>query len=60
MEILGLKGDDKTLINLAYSYEQATHHRTPSPLAPNLYQYGEADLDQYLFILKYKDNEQFA
>ncbi len=60
MEMLGLKGYDKTLINLAYSYEQATHHRTPSPLAPNLYQYGESDLDQYLFILKYKDNEQFA
>ncbi|MBR5272506.1 MAG: amidase [Clostridia bacterium] len=60
MEILGLKGDDMTVLNVAYSYEQATHHRTPSSLAPNLYEYGETDLDRYLFILNKKNNDLFV
>lgn len=54
LEIVGLKGDDKTLVNLAYSYEQSTLHRTPSSLAPNLYEYDSDDIEDYMFILNKK------
>ncbi|MBR5774591.1 MAG: amidase, partial [Clostridia bacterium] len=36
LEIVGLKGSEQTLLNIALSYENATNHRVPSPLAPNL------------------------
>jgi Asp-tRNA(Asn)/Glu-tRNA(Gln) amidotransferase A subunit family amidase len=31
---LGRPYDDKKMIQLAYAYEQATHHRKPPPLLP--------------------------
>ncbi|GAA5179330.1 hypothetical protein GCM10023322_08990 [Rugosimonospora acidiphila] len=36
LEMLGRKYDEGQLIGLAYSYEQATHHRTTPPLYPAL------------------------
>jgi len=36
MTILGRAWSEPTLIKLAYSYEQATHHRRPPPSAPPL------------------------
>lgn len=60
LEILGLKGSDLTLLNVAYSYEQATHRRATSPLAPNLYKYDSSDIERYLFILAQKNNDLFV
>lgn len=60
IEILGLKGSEQTLLNVAYSYEQATCHRTTSPLAPNLYKYDSSDIERYLFILDKKNNDLFV
>ena len=34
VSFLGRPWEDAKLLGLAYSYEQATHHRRPSPLAP--------------------------
>ena len=60
LEIVGLKGSEQTLLNVAYSYEQATNHRTPSPLAPNLYKYDSSDITRYLFLLDKKSDELFV
>ena len=56
LEILGLKGSEQTLLDLAYSYEQATQYRVTSPLAPNLSQYDSADIDDYMYILSKKES----
>lgn len=60
LEIVGLKNTEQTLLNIAYSYEQATNHRVPSPLAPNLYQYDASDIDRYLFLLRQKNGDLFV
>ena len=60
LEILGLKGSEQTLLNIAYSYETATQHRTTSSLAPNLYEYDGSDIERYLFLLDRKENELFV
>lgn len=60
LEILGLKGYEQTLLNIAYSYEQATQHRTPSPLAPNLNKYDSSDIEDYLFIFDKKNSGFFV
>ena len=36
LQLVGKQFDEATLIKLAYSYEQATHHRTPPGSAPRL------------------------
>jgi Asp-tRNA(Asn)/Glu-tRNA(Gln) amidotransferase A subunit family amidase len=36
LQMVGKQFDEATLIKLAYSYEQATHHRTPPGSAPRL------------------------
>ncbi len=36
LQLVGKQFDEATLIKLAYSYEQATHHRTPPGNAPRL------------------------
>jgi Asp-tRNA(Asn)/Glu-tRNA(Gln) amidotransferase A subunit family amidase len=36
LQLLGRPFAEPTLITLSYSYEQATHHRVPSPLFPSL------------------------
>jgi len=60
LEILGLKGSEQTLLNVAYSYEQATQHRATSPLAPNLYKYDSSDIERYLFLLELKNEDLFV
>ena len=60
LEILGLDGYEQTLLNIAYSYERATQHRTPSPIAPNLYKYDSKDIEDYLFILDWKNSALFV
>lgn len=55
LEIVGLKNSEQTLLNLAYSYEQATNYRTPSTLAPNLSEYDCEDIEDYVYILNKKE-----
>ena len=60
VSVYSIKGSEQTLLNLAYSYENATNHRVPSPLAPNLCRYDITDAQRYLSILDKINNGLFV